>query len=217
MYVNQSLHHPIGVNVFGSRLVRVDPDYASIRFSVSSTRPEPKDALEETHAAHERSRAVLAARHVNPHDVRSSRVSLFQWFEGQGDARKAVGYRAQIGSQVFVRSLPTVEPILLELVAAGAREIESVAYKTSRLLEIRAEARAGAVAAARAKAEVYATAAGQRVGKVLHLEDINPDEFGRRSHLPDLDLSEDDPDSPSQATGSIVVAAAVMACFALVD
>jgi uncharacterized protein YggE len=217
MYVNQSIQRPVGVNVFGSRLIRVEPDYASLRFSVSSTRPEPKEALEETHAAADRSRQVLNAKKVDRRDVRASRVTLFQWHEGQNENRRAVGYRSQIGFQVFVRDLTTVEPLLLELVAAGAREIESVAYKTSRLQEIRKEARAAAIAAAKAKAEVYAQAAGQRVGKALHIEDINPDDFGRRSHLPDLDLSEDDPDAPNDVAGSIVVAAAVMACFALVD
>jgi uncharacterized protein len=217
MYVNQSIQRPLGVNVFGSRLIRVEPDYASVRFTVTSTHPEPKDALAETRAAADRARQVLGTRQVKSRDVRASRVSLFQWHEGQGDSRRAVGYRAQIGFQVFVRDLNSVEPLLLELVHAGAKEIESVSYKTSRLVEIRADARAGAMAAARAKAEVYAKAGGQRVGKVLHIEDINPDDIGRRSHLPDLDLSEDEPDSATEVAGSIVVAAAVMACFALVD
>jgi uncharacterized protein YggE len=217
MYVNQSIQRPLGINVFGSRLIRVEPDYSSVRFSVTSTHLEPKDALAETHAAADRARQVLGRAHVSSRDVRASRVSLLQWHEGQGETRRAVGYRAHIGFQVFVRDLGSVEPLLLELVSAGAREIDSVTYKTSRLAEIRAEARAGAMAAARAKAEVYAKAAGQRVGKALHIEDINPDDFGRRSHLPDLDLSEDDPDSQSDIAGSIVVAAAVMACFALVD
>jgi uncharacterized protein len=219
MYVNQSIQRPQGVNVFGSCLIRVEPDYASLRFSVSSVCPEPREALEQTRGAAERAREVLARHEVAGRDIRASHVTLSQWYVGQGEARNAVGYRAQIGYQVMLRELADVEPLLLDVVAAGAREIEGVSYKSSRLREIRNEARAGAVAAARAKAEVYASAASLRVGKALHIEDVNPDDLSRRSHLPDVDLADsDDADAPrGEAAGSIVVAGAVMACFALID
>jgi hypothetical protein len=51
--------------------------------------------------------------------------------------------------------------------------------------ELRAEARRKAVAAARAKADLYAEAAGVRVGAVLHIEDVDPEQPGAsryRSH-----------------------------------
>jgi uncharacterized protein YggE len=103
-------------------------------------------------------------------------------------------------------------------VDAGAHVIDSVSYKTSRLRELRAEARKGAVEAALSKAEVYASAAGLDIGKALHIEDINPEEIAQRSHMPDVDLAEhDEADAPgADGPGSIVVAAAVMVCFALV-
>ncbi|WP_433200715.1 SIMPL domain-containing protein [Dactylosporangium sp. CS-047395] len=41
--------------------------------------------------------------------------------------------------------------------------------------ELRAAARQQAVAAARVKAEVYADAAGVRLGAVLHVEDVDAD------------------------------------------
>ncbi len=219
MYVTQSIQRPHGVNVFGSCLIRVDPDYASVRFSVSAVCPEPRDALEQTHGAADRARKVLARHQVAMREVRSSRVSLSEWYEGQGEARRAVGYRAQVGFQVLIRDLGVVEPFLLDVVAAGARQIESVSYKSSRLKEIRSDARAGAVAAARAKAEVYATAAERHVGKALHIEDVNPDDLNRRSHMPDVDLADhaESDASGGDPGGSIVVAGAVMACFALID
>jgi uncharacterized protein YggE len=217
MYINQSIHRPQGVNVFGSCLIRVDPDYASVRFSVWNVCPEPRDALDQTHAGSERARQALAKHQVAPRDIRSSRVSLVQWYQGQGEARVPVGYRAQIGFQVLVRDLARVEALLLDVVAAGAREIDGVSYKTSRLKTIRAEARAGAVSAARSKAEVYAGAAGRHVGQALHIEDVNPDDFVRRSHMPDIEVLDPDESERGDAAGSIVIAGAVMACFALVD
>lgn len=69
--------------------------------------------------------------------------------------------------------------------------------------------------AARAKAEAYAAAAGVKVGRAIHIEDVNPDEMGRRSHAPDVDL-----DSHGEGTagaGSIVIAGAVMVCFSILE
>jgi len=89
--------------------------------------------------------------------------------------RRVVGYRADVGFRVRLRDVSLVEAVLVEAVAAGAHEIRSVAYETSRLRELREDARRGAVAAARRKAEVYCEAAGCRVGSVLHIEDVDPD------------------------------------------
>ena len=218
MYVNQSIQRPAGVNVFGSCLIRTEPDYATLHFTVSSLAPEPSAALSQARRASDEVRAVLARRKIAVGDVQASPVTLQLAWEGYGDTRRSVGYRVAIPYLVLARDLAIVEELLVELVAAGAREIDSVSYKSTKLRELRAQARRGAVAAAREKAVLYAEAAGARVGKVLHLEDVNPDEIHGRSHMPDVDLSEHDDSelSGAERPGSIVVAAAVMGCFALI-
>ena len=47
---------------------------------------------------------------------------------------------------------------------AGANELTSVTFQTTRLKEVRADARRRAVAAAREKAELYCSAAGVSAG-----------------------------------------------------
>jgi len=217
MYANQSIHRPAGINVFGSCLIRVEPDYASLRFSVQRVAEHPKAAFEEARSASRAVRERLAAAGVSDSAVRTSNVSLDQAFEGYGESRRAIGYRAYMGFQVTLEPLDRLEETLISVVGAGANHIESVGYKTRRLRDLRASARKGAVEAARAKAEVYASAAGARVGPAVHIEDMNPEELTRRSHMPDVDLTEHDESSSSGADnpGSIVVAAAVMACFTL--
>jgi uncharacterized protein YggE len=59
--------------------------------------------------------------------------------------------------------------------AAGANEIEAVEFDVRAKPELRAQARRQAVAAARRKAELYAEAAGVRVGAVLHIDDVDSD------------------------------------------
>lgn len=84
--------------------------------------------------------------------------------------------------------------------------------------EARAQARAGAIAAARVKAEGYAQAAAVKRGAALHIADVDPQEISRRSHMPDADLDAHDESTPASETagpGSIVIAGTVMVCYAI--
>jgi len=74
------------------------------------------------------------------------------------------GYQCQAAFAVEARALDDVEPLLLDLVAAGANQIDAVDFDVTAKRELRVEARRRAVAAARAKAELYAAAADVRVG-----------------------------------------------------
>ena len=46
--MTQSIKNPIGLNVFGSALIRVTPDVASMNLSVTETQKKPKAAFEGT-------------------------------------------------------------------------------------------------------------------------------------------------------------------------
>ena len=73
------------------------------------------------------------------------------------------------------------DSLLTGLIAAGANELTSVIFQTTRLKELRVDARRRAVVAAREKAELYCTAAGVSVGRVLAIEDVNPESLSGRN------------------------------------
>lgn len=216
MYVNQSITRPGGVNAFGSCLLRVSPDHVSVRFAVNRVAAHPREAFALVRAAATSVRECVRALGVADGDVAASATSLAEAFEGDYQHRRKVGYLGSVQFHAIVRAPAALEPLLVAVVDVGADTIVSVHAKTSRLRELRAEARASAVRAARAKAESLAAAAGARLGAVLHLEDINPEDTSRRSHAPDIDLTGDDPEvAGAHDPGAITIAAAVMACFAL--
>jgi len=112
------------------------------------------------------------------------------------------------------RNLDDVQPLLVNLVAAGANEIDAVDFDVVAKRELRAEARSKAVAAARAKAELYAEAAGVRLGAVVHIDDVDPDQPDvglYRSHSAVSDTASEQDLAP----GHVVVSAAVILGFAL--
>ncbi len=219
MYVNQSIHRTQGVNAFGSCLLRAPADYVSIRCSVNRVAPAPADAFERARVDATAVRAAVRALGLADADVAASDTSLVEAYEGDYQHRKKVGYQASVLFHLILRDLTKLEVLLSTVVSAGVDTIGSVHAKTSRLKELRRDARQRAVRSARAKAEELAEAAGARIGAVLHLEDVNADDTSRRSHAPDIDLTEHDQESGAPAAhdpGSITIAAAVMACFAIV-
>ena len=164
MYVNQSIQRPNGVTAFGSALIRVDPDYSSLRFAVSRVAAKPKDAFDEARLGSDAVRAALAKLSIDPRDVRSGDLTLAEEWVGYNESRRMAGYRATASFHAFVRDFSKVEPVLVAVVDAGADRIDSVHHKTSRMRELRDDARRRAVRAAHAKAETYAAAARREIG-----------------------------------------------------
>jgi len=220
MFINQTIQRPCGVNVFGSCLARVAPDTALVSFSVEQVDEKPAGAFEKTRQGMSEVRRSLAASGIDEREIRTSRITMEQAFRGYGKDAVFLGYKAEATFQVKVNALDKVEDVLVAAVDAGANRIHGVKFHTSRLKDVRAEARRRALEAARIKAESYCTAAGARLGRVIHSEDIDPGELSsRRGHGEDFDLTAHDESSEQGAAdpGSITVAAAVMVGFALIN
>lgn len=216
MFVTQSIQRPNGISVFGSYVLRVEPNVALVTFAVTRLEPEPAAAFAGTSAAVTEVRAYLQGADVAPVDVQTSHVTLSAEHDGYGKDRVFRGYQARVSLSVRLSDLRRFEEILAGVVQAGANQIQSTEFQTTRLAELRAQARRGAFAAARRKAELYAEEAGVRVGDVLHVEDANPDGLrGRESHGSDVDLESDGDALQPSAPGSIQVRAAVQVAFAI--
>jgi uncharacterized protein len=217
--IHQSIHRPAGVNVYGSYLVRVDPDFAMLDFSVNATEVTARLAFAKAREAAAAVRTFIGTANIPDPDVRTSQMSLKQTYEHQGGRQHAIGFTATIGFQVMMEALDRVELLLAGAVEAGANQVDRVAFRTSRMREVRAEARRQAFGNARAKAELFVAAAGVKLGQVLHVEDVNPEELGGRhsAYAPDLDLAEVESVRAPTNPGSIVVNAAVMVCFSILS
>lgn len=114
----------------------------------------------------------------------------------------------------MLRDLGRVEELLAGIVDTGVNRISSVEFQTSRLREVRAEARRRAVEAAHYKAALYCEAGKVRLGEVLHIEDVNPDQLrGYEGHVFHEVAPDDEGSVQAIDPGSIVVRAAVMLSY----
>ncbi len=211
-------NHPVhGVKVFGSAVIRVAPDTASIVVAVSRLEQQPERAFAE---AREAAQAVTAYLHKSAFkDFGSSRITLSQEFRYHNGDNKFVGYQAKIEFNVVLREMDKVDTVLSGLIAAGANTLTSVTFQTTRLKELRADARRRAMVAAREKAELYCAAAGVGIGPVVSIQDINPESLTGRSegHTYREAAPVDDSGEPGAIDpGAITIGAAVNVVYCIV-
>ena len=208
----QMIERPWGVTVYSTASVKAAPDLVRLRFQVARLQQTPAQAFAAATEAVGAVRQAIRARNVPDADVQRSRLSLkSQW--SYGNERKFLGYQCQASFSVESRDLDDVQQLLVDIVAAGTKEIEGVDFDVVDKPELRAEARRAAVAAARRKAELYAAEAGVRLGAIMHIEDEDPEQVRGeyRSHSSArAEASEKD-----LAPGHVVVSAAVTLGFAI--
>jgi uncharacterized protein YggE len=211
--MEQNRQHTI--KVFGSAVLRVEPDIASLRFAVGREAKLPKDAFRETHQAVKSVRAYLSQ--IRAGDMAASHLSLTRTLEYINNRQQPTGYSAKVSFNLLLSDLGRMEEVLVGVIDAGANEIGAVEFRTSRLKEHRADARRRAVAAACEKAENYCRAAGVKLGPVLSLEDLNPEMLrgSGEGHSSSEVASDDAGPERALAPGSIVVGAAVSVVFAI--
>lgn len=201
------------ISVFGSAMVRVPPDVAAIRVSLSRVKKKPADAFADANLAAKQLYSYLKSFGVD--DVCSSRVHLSRAEEYRNGETKFLGYRAQVGYSILTRDLERIDELLIGVIAAGADQLGGVDFQTTRLKSIRENVRKEALLAARRKAEIYADAAGVTVGSVIEIKDENPGmvsgESERGMHVTGVD--EDSGCEKAIDPGAIVVGAAVSVVF----
>jgi uncharacterized protein len=213
----QAVTNPFGITVFGSWVSRVEPDIASIRAAVSVLEQKPADAFS---ASKRSARAVQEfLRKQKVAEFGASRVALTRTMKFVSGVQQFAGYQARITFSILLKELDRTDELAEGLVSAGANEIERVVFETTKLKEIRAEARRMAMSAAREKAENYCAAGGVELGQILHIEDINPltlqAGMARGAHGAGINFNDYDDDVRAFDPSLIEVGAAVLVCYEL--
>ena len=213
--MTEGAQQPAGVQVFGSALVRVSPDLASLSFAVIRKAAHPREAFSAVKAAAAEVTRFLREAAVT--DAQSSRVTLEEVTRYVDGERRFDGYRARIGFNAMIGELDRLEGIITGVVDAGANKIEGLTFQTSSLKALRARARRAAVQAAREKAQLYAEAAGVTLGAVVAIEDVDPGSLRRRGegHVSGDPIDAEALSEGALDPGAITVAGAVRLRFSL--
>jgi uncharacterized protein len=209
------IERPWGVAAYGGASVKASPDLARIQFRVTQLQPSPSQAFAMAGDSVRAVREALRRHRIPDSAVDRSRIGLASAWSGYGPDRKFLGHQCQASFSVESRDLDGLEQLIIDLVAAGANEINGVDFDVVAKKELRAEARRQAVAAARAKAQLYAEAAGVGLGAVIHIDDVDPDQPPERLYRSAGGVSEGEVGSGDWSPGHVVVSAAVILGFSI--
>lgn len=153
------------------RTTRV-PDVATIRAGVVTQGQTAAAALSENATRMTRVLAALKQAGVAQRDIRTASVALspqYRYAENQPPA--VTGYQASNSVSIRFRDVAKSGAILDALVAQGANQIDGPTLSLDQPDAALDEARANAVKIARARAELYARAAGLSVARIVTISE----------------------------------------------
>jgi uncharacterized protein YggE len=160
------------------------PDLATIRAGVVTQQATAAAALSSNAERMARVLATLRAAGIAERDIATSSVSLQpQYRYADGQAPTITGYQASNTVSVRFRDIAKSGAGLDALVKAGANQIEGPTLSIDKADEALDAARSDAIARARARATLYAQAAGLRVERIVSIAE-NAEDAGGRPPMP---------------------------------
>lgn len=159
------------VNAEG-RTTRV-PDLATIRAGVVTQAATASAALADNSARMARVLAAVKRAGVANRDLQTASVSLSPQYRYENNQpQQLTGYQASNALSVRFRDIDRAGPILDALVKEGANQIDGPNLSLDNPDTALDEARTDAIKRARARAELYAKAAGLSVSRILSIGEV---------------------------------------------
>lgn len=176
------------ITVTGKGEATAAPDMATITTGVSTQATAAADALAINNKAMAKLLAVLKKQGIAKKDVQTANFSVSPIYKRDDKGRtlpEVEAYRVVNQVRVIVRNLESLGKVLDGLVSAGSNRISGIQFGVDDPSGILNQARSQAIRNAKERAEVYAQAAGVKVGAVIQISEqsINPPQpvqLGRR-------------------------------------
>lgn len=155
--------------VIGEGSVSVSPDRAQIRSGVTTRAKTAKEAVDANTKTMSAVVAALADAGIEQKDIQTVRFSVEPVYASTEPKTepKLTGYSVSNQVRATVTHLDKLGDILDRLVTAGATDIGNIAFLVSDSAKHLDQAREEAVADAKRRAALYASAAGMGLGRVV--------------------------------------------------
>jgi hypothetical protein len=168
------------------------PDEARVGTGVVTEAATAREALTANNAAMAKLIAALKENGIEPQDIQTSGFNLNPRYTNPRDGQPPVidGYQAANQVTVHVRDLDKIGEVLDKLVSVGANQMNGITFEVSTAETLRDAARKDAIANARRRAELFAAAAGVKVGKVVSITEgamIEPRPFVKAGRMAAMD------------------------------
>ncbi len=172
----QDLKQVPQITVSGEGIIKVTPDNAQIIVSVETTGNEATDVKKKNDIAIEAVVKFIKKMNLPKEDVLTQQVSLNKQYDYE---KKKNYYNATQTINIELKDLSKYEALMNGLVEAGINKIEKVEFKSSKIEQLESEARKKAILNAKHKAEDFAGALGQKIGKAVLISDNSQTNYPR--------------------------------------
>ncbi|MFO1174165.1 MAG: SIMPL domain-containing protein [Paracoccaceae bacterium] len=158
--------------VTGEGQVQVAPDMATVTMGVTNDADTARAALDANSQAVAALLKELATAGIEAKDIQTTGLSLGPRIDySSGGGQKLLGYTASNMVTVEVRALDKLGGVLDSVVNEGANTLNGISFGLQDPAPATDEARKAAVVEARRKAELYAAAAGVKLGKLRSISE----------------------------------------------
>ncbi|MBL3586777.1 SIMPL domain-containing protein [Rhodovulum sulfidophilum] len=159
------------LRVTGTGSATAAPDMATLRLGVGHEADTAAEAMALVSDDLGRVMAELQAAGIEARDIQTSGLNLSPvWGDrSEGKRPRITGYSAANGVTVRVRELDGLGPLLDTVIGTGANTLDGLSFGLQEPGPVMDEARRAAVAEARRKAELFASASGQSLGSLVSL------------------------------------------------
>ena len=174
-------HRPTPVlSISGTGNVNAEPDIAYISSGVLSEAKSAKKALADNNEKMQAIFAVLAKTGIESKHIQTSNFSVQPRYNHYrpkpGETQKPpkiVGYTVSNTITVKVIDLSKLGQTITEVVKFGSNQLGNIRFDISSKQKLLDEARKEAVLDAKRKAEIYTSAAGVKIGKLVSLNETS--------------------------------------------
>jgi uncharacterized protein len=165
------------ISVNGEAMFGASPDVALITLGVESAGKEARDVLTANSKATADVISALKADGIDAKDLQTSGFSVHPNIQRPQDSSISssnvgptiTGYTVSNTVNVTLHDMPKLGDMLDKAVSAGANTIDGVQFDVSNQSALLDGARKAAFEDAKRKAEIYATASGLKLGKLIEL------------------------------------------------
>ncbi|HET9176170.1 MAG TPA: SIMPL domain-containing protein, partial [Pseudolabrys sp.] len=145
------------------------------RIGVSSQEKTAREAGEANARQMTSVLAAIKASGIAERDIQTSRLSLQpQYDPNKAGTARLTGFQATNQVTVRIRDIDSLPAVLDRAIGAGANEMSGIEFVVSEQSKLLDQARDDAIADARRKAELYAKAAGAKLGGVVSISEEGP-------------------------------------------
>lgn len=159
-----------GVTVSGEGTVYVKPDVVVVNIGIEHKGDYVKKIKEATENAVDNVIDFLKKEGIPDKNIQTQHIRLGQQYEYKTETYT---FSSSQSIAVKIENIENYETILAGLMEAGVNQLNGVEFRSSEIKKYKAQARIAAIKNAKAKAEAYAGALGQEIGKAIVISDIS--------------------------------------------